>query len=71
MTHRSGKPIIGNHENASNTVMARPVYGIQRTYRYGFFNRLEWGVAYVEDDFTVGLGLILATSIGWVLRKRR
>ena len=71
MAHQSGKPIIVNHENASNTVMAGPVYRIQRTYSYGFFYRLERGVAYVEDDFTGGLGLILATRIGWVIRKRR
>ncbi len=71
LVHQSGNPIIGNLENASNTVMVGPVYGLQRTYRRGFFYRLEGGVVYVEDDFTSGLGLILAARIGWVIGKRR
>ena len=71
LAHQSGTPILGNLENSSNIIIAGPVYGIQRTYRHGFFYRLEGGVAFVEDDLTTGIGIILAARIGWVIRKRR
>jgi len=71
LAHQSGNPIIGNLENASNTLIVGPVYGIQRTYRRGFFYRLEGGIAYIEEDFASGIGPILAARIGWVILKRR
>ncbi|MFS4493746.1 hypothetical protein [Maribacter sp. 2308TA10-17] len=65
-----GNPIIGDIQRP-DIFGVGPVYGIQRTYRRGFFYRLEGGVAYLEDGFGSGVGLILAARIGWVLRKRR
>ncbi|TMM57987.1 hypothetical protein FEE95_00745 [Maribacter algarum] len=70
LVYQSGAPLIGDIQN-SDILGGGPVYGIQRTYKRGFFYRLEGGVAYLEDDFNKGIGLILAARIGWVLRKRR
>lgn len=66
---QNGSPLIGNL-NTTTTLAVGPVYGIQRTYKRGFFYRLEGGVAFVQDDFEQGIGLVLAARIGWVLRKR-
>lgn len=66
---QNGRPLIGNL-NTTTTLAVGPVYGIQRTYKRGFFYRLEGGVAFVQDDFEQGIGLVLAARIGWVLRKR-
>lgn len=68
--YQHGSPIIGNLIN-TNTLGVGPVYGLQRTYRKGFFYRLEGGVAYFQDDFEDGIGLVLAARIGWVIGKRR
>lgn len=68
--YQGGSPILGNL-NTTNTIVVGPVYGIQRTYKRGFFYRLEGGPALVQDDFEEGFGLVLAVRIGWVLRKRR
>lgn len=70
IAYQGGGPIIGNL-NTTNTIAVGPVYGIQRTYKRGFFYRLEGGVAFVQDDFDQGVGLVLAARIGWVIRKRR
>lgn len=70
IVYQGGSPIIGNL-NTTNTIGVGPVYGIQRTYKRGFFYRLEGGVAFVQDDFGQGYGLVLAARIGWVIRKRR
>lgn len=73
LLYQDGNPILGNLE--TNSVLAvGPVYGIQRTYRRGFFYRLETGVAYFEDDSffdNTGITLILAARIGWVLGHKR
>lgn len=69
--YQHGSPLIGNL-NTVNTLGIGPVYGLQRTYRKGFFYRLEGGVAYFQDDFDEGVGLVLAARIGWVIgRKNR
>jgi len=67
---QNGSPLIGNL-NTTTTLAVGPVYGLQRTYKRGFFYRLEGGVAFVQDDFDQGIGLVLAARIGWVIRKRR
>lgn len=66
---QNGSSLIGNL-NTTITLAVGPVYGIQRTYKRGFFYRLEGGVAFVQDDFEQGIGLVLAARIGWVIRKR-
>ena len=68
--YQGGSPILGNL-NTTNTIVVGPVYGIQRTYKRGFFYRLEGGPAFIQDDIDQGFGLVLAARIGWVLRKRR
>lgn len=69
LLYQNGSPLFGEIEN-SDVLGVGPVYGIQRTYKRGFFYRLEGGVAYLQDDFDQGVGLVLAARIGWVLRKR-
>ncbi len=70
LIYQGGSPLIGDIQNSS-VLGVGPVYGIQRTYRRGFFYRLETGVTYFEDDFSRGVVLVLAARIGWVIRKRR
>ncbi len=70
VAYQHGSPIFGNL-NTTTTLAVGPVYGIQRTYKRGFFYRLEGGMAFVQDDFDQGFGLVLAARIGWVIRKRR
>ncbi len=70
MAYASGTPLIGDLY-AVNTFAVGPVYGIQRTYKKGFFYRLETGVTYYEDTLGRGVSLVLAARIGWVIRKKR
>lgn len=70
VAYQNGSPIIGNL-NTTTVLGVGPVYGIQRTYKRGFFYRLEGGIAFVQDDFDEGVGLVLAARVGWVIRKRR
>ena len=73
MLYQDGNSLFGNL-NTTSTLAVGPVYGLQRTYRSGFFYRLETGLAYFEDDaFNKGNGiaLILAARIGWVLGRKR
>lgn len=67
--YQHGNPIIGNL-NTTMTLAVGPVYGLQRTYKRGFFYRLEGGVAYVQNDFEDGIGLVLAVRVGWTIRKK-
>ncbi|MGB3150981.1 MAG: hypothetical protein WBB27_09985 [Maribacter sp.] len=67
---QEGNAIVGNL-NTSTVVAVGPVYGLQRTYKRGFFYRLETGVAFFEDNFNNGITLVLAARVGWVIRKRR
>jgi len=69
MAYQGGSPLLGNL-NTTNTIAVGPVYGIQRTYKRGFFYRLEGGPAFIQDDADQGFGIVLAARIGWVLRKR-
>jgi len=49
LVYQSGSPLIGDIQNL-DVLGGGPVYGIQRTYKRGFFYRLEGGVAYFRDD---------------------
>ena len=70
LLYQDGNALIGNWD--TNSVIAvGPVYGLQRTYKRGFFYRLETGVAYFEYNFDNGVTLILAARVGWVIRKRK
>ncbi len=70
IVYQDGAPLIGNL-HAVTVLGVGPVYGLQRTYKRGFFYRLETGVTYFEDEFQRGFGLVLAARVGWVIRKRR
>ena len=70
VAYQHGHPLIGNLYT-STTLGGGPVYGLQRTYRKGFFFRLEGGVNYIQDDFEEGLLLVLAARVGWTFRKKR
>ncbi len=73
MLYQDGNSLLGNL-NTTSTLAVGPVYGLQRTYRSGFFYRLETGLAYFEDDGFIkgnGIALILAARIGWVLGYKR
>ncbi len=69
LVYQNGNPIIGDLAIESAFVVG-PVYGIQRTYRRGFFYRLEGGLGYYEGDFGRGATLILGARIGWAIRTR-
>ncbi|WP_396635382.1 hypothetical protein [Maribacter sp. R77961] len=73
LLYQDGNSLLGNLNKASIFAVG-PVYGMQRTYRGGFFYRLETGLAYFEDDAFIkgsGIALILAARIGWVLGRKR
>ncbi|CAM3614621.1 hypothetical protein ZORO111903_09685 [Zobellia roscoffensis] len=71
MVYQDENPIFGDLELAESVFGVGPVYGLQRTYRRGFFYRLEGGVGYFETESEDGLGLFLGARVGWVLGKRR
>ena len=70
VSYQHGNPLIGNLKTTT-TLGVGPVYGIQRTYKSGFFYRLEGGVAYIQDEFEDGMGVVLAGRLGWVFGKKR
>ena len=69
LAYQHGHPLVGNLFT-STTMGAGPVYGLQRTYNRGFFYRLEGGVAYIQNDFDDGIGVVLAVRVGWTVRKK-
>ncbi|MFS4467139.1 hypothetical protein [Maribacter sp. 2210JD10-5] len=71
--YQDGNALLGSL-NTVSTVAVGPVYGIQRTYKKGFFYRLETGLAYFEDDSFIdnnGITLVLAARIGWTLGHKK
>ena len=63
VAYQNGNPLVGDLYTTTPFGVG-PVYGIQRTYKRGFFYRLAGGVAFVQDDFSQGIGLVLATRMG-------
>ncbi|MGS0524830.1 hypothetical protein ACU8V7_06155 [Zobellia nedashkovskayae] len=70
MVYQDANPIFGDLELAESIIGVGPVYGLQRTYKRGFFYRLEGGVGYFSTQSDNGLGPILSARVGWVLGKR-
>ncbi len=70
VAYQHGDPLIGNLYTTT-TLGVGPVYGLQRTYKRGFFYRLEAGVAYVQNDWDEGIGIVLAARVGWTIRKKK
>lgn len=67
-----GSPLIGDLQYSSDYYYnAAIVYGIQRTYKSGFYFSLAFGPAVFRDDFDVDSGLLIDVKLGWVLRKKR
>lgn len=67
-----GTPIIGNLEYASdyfyNTAL---VYGLQRTYKKGFYFGLAFGPAIFVDEFNTDAGILIDARLGWVIGGRK
>ncbi|MDF4202211.1 hypothetical protein PXD56_04565 [Maribacter sp. SA7] len=67
-----GTPIIGNLEYASDYFYnAALVYGIQRTYKKGFYWGLAFGPGIFVDDFYTDAGILIDLRLGWVVGGRK
>ncbi|SIS86859.1 hypothetical protein SAMN05421766_104503 [Zobellia uliginosa] len=71
MAYQDQNPFIGDLTLSESILAVGPVYGIQRTYKRGFFYRLEGGLGYSETQNENGLALLLAARVGWAFGKRR
>ncbi|MDO6470267.1 hypothetical protein [Maribacter sp. 1_MG-2023] len=67
-----GTPVIGNLEYASdyfyNTAL---VYGLQRTYKKGFYFGLAFGPGIFVDEFNTDVGILIDARLGWVIGGRK
>ncbi|WP_324023547.1 hypothetical protein QSV08_11775 [Maribacter sp. BPC-D8] len=67
-----GTPVIGNLEYASdyfyNTAI---VYGLQRTYKKGFYFGLAFGPGIFVDQFNTDVGVLIDVRLGWVIGGRK
>ncbi|WP_299430045.1 hypothetical protein [uncultured Maribacter sp.] len=69
---QSGNPILGDlQKNYNITGVIAPIYGFQRTYKKGFNFKIEGGVGYSFNNHEKGVGVILHTTFGWVIRKKK
>lgn len=67
-----GKPIIGDLEYASDYFYnGALVYGIQRTYKKGFYWGLAFGPGIFVDDFYTDAGILIDLRLGWVVSGRK
>jgi len=67
-----GTPIIGDLEYASDYFYnGALVYGIQRTYRKGFYWGLAFGPGIFVDDFYKDAGILIDVRLGWVVGGRK
>ncbi len=71
MVYQDKNPFIGDLRLSESILGVGPVYGLQRTYRRGFFYRLEGGLGYFQTESNQSIGAFLAARIGWTLGKRR
>lgn len=70
--YQFGTPIIGDLEYASNFYYnAAVVYGLQRTYRKGFYFSLSFGPGVFVDEYETVGGLMLDARLGWVVGGRK
>ena len=68
---QGGNAIIGDLDFSSNIFGgAAAVYGLQRTGKKGFQFNIEFGPAYLFDDFSDGIGLYFDLKLGFVLGKK-
>lgn len=67
-----GTPIIGNLEYASdyyfNTAL---VYGLQRTYKKGFYFGLAFGPGIFVNQYDTNAGILIDARLGWVIGGRK
>lgn len=67
-----GDPVIGNLEyNSSYFYNVAAVYGLQRTYRKGFYFNLAFGPAVFFDAFDQQAGILIDARLGWVINSRK
>lgn len=67
-----GTPIIGNLEYASDYYYnAALVYGLQRTYKQGFYFSLAFGPGVFINEFNTDAGILIDARLGWVIGGRK
>lgn len=67
-----GTPLIGNLEYASDYYYnAAIVYGLQRTYKKGFYWSLAFGPGVFINEFDKVTGLLVDLRLGWVVGGRK
>ncbi|MDO1513742.1 hypothetical protein Q2T41_13850 [Maribacter confluentis] len=67
-----GTPLIGNLEYASDYYYnAALVYGLQRTYKKGFYFSLAFGPGIFINEFDKVTGILVDARLGWVIGGRK
>ncbi|MGO4918190.1 hypothetical protein [Maribacter spongiicola] len=47
------------------------MYGLQRTYKKGFYFGLAFGPAIFVDEFNTDAGILIDARLGWVIGGRK
>ncbi|TDT47149.1 hypothetical protein CLV90_1221 [Maribacter spongiicola] len=67
-----GTPIIGDLEYTSDYYYnAALVYGLQRTYKKGFYFSLAFGPGVFVNEFNTDAGILIDARLGWVIGGRK
>tara|TARA_R110002051_G_scaffold255120_1_gene314166 strand:+ start:11379 stop:11924 length:546 start_codon:yes stop_codon:yes gene_type:complete len=67
-----GTPIIGDLEYASDYYYnAAIVYGLQRTYKKGFYWGIAFGPGVFVNEFNTSAGILIDARLGWVISGRK
>ncbi|APQ18060.1 hypothetical protein [Maribacter hydrothermalis] len=67
-----GTPIIGDLEYASDYYYnVALVYGLQRTYKKGFYFSLAFGPGVFVNEFNTDAGVLIDARLGWVIGGRK
>lgn len=67
-----GTPIIGDLEYASDYYYnAAIVYGLQRTYKKGFYFSFAFGPGVFVNEFNTNAGVLIDARLGWVISGRK
>tara|TARA_R110002074_G_scaffold59183_3_gene144290 strand:- start:18 stop:560 length:543 start_codon:yes stop_codon:yes gene_type:complete len=67
-----GTPIIGDLEYASDYYYnVALVYGLQRTYKKGFYFSLAFGPGVFVNEFNTDAGVLIDVRLGWVIGGRK
>ncbi|WP_076547573.1 hypothetical protein [Maribacter ulvicola] len=47
------------------------VYGLQRTYKKGFYFSLAFGPGVFVNEFSTDMGILIGARLGWVVNGRK